>query len=122
ICLGFQGIYNCFGGKLKVSNLPMHGKVSSLKIDSSGLILHDVPDGIHVMRYHSIMADLEQPVPECLRLTAYTHPCLSQEVNGTELMALEHQEYPIYGLQFHPESFATEYGDRIMSNFIGKCS
>ncbi|MDM8566050.1 aminodeoxychorismate/anthranilate synthase component II [Candidatus Halobeggiatoa sp. HSG11] len=121
ICLGFQGIYNCFGGKLKVSNLPMHGKVSSLKIDSNGLILNSIPDGIHVMRYHSIMADLKQAVPECLRLTAYTHPCKSQTANGTELMALEHKEHPIYGLQFHPESFATEYGDRIMENFIGKC-
>lgn len=121
ICLGFQGIYNCFGGKLKISNLPMHGKVSKLKIDNSGLILNDIPDGAYVMRYHSIMADLEQAIPECLELTAYTHAGKSQELNGSELMALEHKEHPIYGLQFHPESFATEYGDRIMQNFINKC-
>ncbi|MCK5876131.1 MAG: aminodeoxychorismate/anthranilate synthase component II [Candidatus Marithrix sp.] len=122
ICLGLQGIYNCFGGKLKISCLPMHGKVSSLKIDNNGLILHDIPDKIQVMRYHSIMADLKQPIPECLQLTAYTYPCKSQQLNGTELMALEHKEHPIYGLQFHPESFATEYGEQIMENFINKCN
>ncbi|MDM8568456.1 aminodeoxychorismate/anthranilate synthase component II [Thiotrichales bacterium HSG1] len=122
ICLGLQGIYHCFGGKLKVSNLPMHGKVSSLKIDDNRLILNDIPDGIQVMRYHSIMADLEQAVPECLCLTAYTYPCKSQQLNGTELMALEHKEHPIYGVQFHPESFATEYGVKIMENFVDSLS
>ncbi len=121
ICLGFQGIYHCFGGSLKVANLPMHGKVSELKIIDHGLILDKVTDSAKVMRYHSIIADLDKEIPECLNLIAYTHPSESQTINGIELMAIEHREHPIYGLQFHPESFATEYGDSIICNFINQC-
>jgi len=121
ICLGFQGIYNCFGGSLKVAELPMHGKVSELEIIDNGLILEHIPNGIKIMRYHSILADLGKAIPESLNLTAYTAPNMSQKMNGQELMAVEHREHPIYGLQFHPESFATEYGDQVILNFIKKC-
>ncbi|OQW90847.1 MAG: hypothetical protein BWK79_18585 [Beggiatoa sp. IS2] len=121
VCLGFQGIYHCFGGQLKVARLPMHGKISELQIENNGLILQDVPNGIRVMRYHSIIADLEQAIPDCLERLAYTSASLSQTLNGQELMALEHKEYPIYGVQFHPESFATEYGERIVVNFVKRC-
>ena len=121
VCLGFQGIYHCFGGQLKVANLPMHGKVSELQIENNGLILQGIPNGARVMRYHSIMVDLEQTIPECLECLAYTGMGLSQEWNGRELMALEHKEHPIYGVQFHPESFATEYGKRVIENFVNLC-
>lgn len=121
VCLGFQGIYHCFGGQLKVARLPMHGKISELQIENHGLILQGIPNGIRVMRYHSIMADLTQAVPDCLELLAYTCASVSQELNGQELMALEHKEYPIYGVQFHPESFATEYGEHIVGNFVKCC-
>lgn len=121
ICLGFQGIYNCFGGSLKVAKLPMHGKVSNLQIASDGLILKNIPNGTKIMRYHSILADLDKEIPESLNLIAYTSPNESQKLNGNELMAIEHREHPIYGLQFHPESFATEYGDQVIVNFINKC-
>jgi anthranilate synthase component 2 len=121
ICLGFQGIYNCFGGSLKIAKLPMHGKISELNISNNGLILKGVPNRAKIMRYHSILADLDQRIPEELNLTAYTHASMSQEINGTELMAIEHREHPIYGLQFHPESFATEYSKQIIINFLNKC-
>lgn len=118
ICLGFQGIYSCFGGTLKISKLPVHGKVSTLQIVNKGKILDGVPNHVQVMRYHSIMADMEKEKPSCLLLNAYTHQSPSQKFNGYELMAIEHKEYPIYGLQFHPESFATEYGKMMTDNFI----
>ncbi|MCI5149829.1 MAG: aminodeoxychorismate/anthranilate synthase component II, partial [Candidatus Electrothrix sp. MAN1_4] len=117
ICLGFQGIYSCFGGTLKVSKLPIHGKVSTLQIVHNGTILNNIPNHIQVMRYHSIMADLDKEKPDCLKLNAYTFNSPSQVINGRELMAIEHREYPIYGLQFHPESFATEFGKLMTDNF-----
>ena len=121
ICLGFQGIYRCFGGALRVADLPMHGKVSQLKIIEPGCLLQDVPLQAKVMRYHSIIADLTAPIPRCFRLTAFTEPSHAQTLNGPELMAIEHRDFPIFGLQFHPESFATEYGDRMIKHFIDRC-
>ncbi len=100
----------------------MHGKTSLLNIINPGQILKNVPSDIQVMRYHSIIANLDQKIPECFRLTAYTQsPPESIQANGRELMAIEHKEYPIYGVQFHPESFATEFGSRIIQNFLEVC-
>ena len=121
VCLGFQGIYHCFGGKLKIASLPMHGKLSELNIKKHGIILKGVPNKVTVMRYHSIMADIEQKVPDSLDLMAYSGSGKSQEMNGPELMALEHKEHSIYGVQFHPESFATECGSLMVRNFLTKC-
>lgn len=121
ICLGFQGIYQCFGGALRVAELPMHGKVSRLKVIDPGCLLQDVPPQAKVMRYHSILADMSVPSPDCFRLTAFTEPDDAQSLNGPELMAIEHRDFPIYGLQFHPESFATEYGDLMIKRFIERC-
>jgi anthranilate synthase component 2 len=121
ICLGFQGIYQCFGGTLKVADLPMHGKVSRLQIIDPGCLLQGVSPQAKVMRYHSIIADLTASIPDCFRLTAFTELSQSQSLNGSELMAIEHRDYPIYGLQYHPESFATEHGDLMIKNFIDEC-
>ena len=121
VCLGLQGIYHCFGGTLKVAALPMHGKISALRIDRAGVLLAGVPQGAPVMRYHSILADLDKPVPEGLELTAFTSESPSEDENGPELMALEHRDYPVYGIQFHPESFATVHGRTIARNFIRRC-
>lgn len=137
VCLGFQGIYHAFGGKLKVSVCPMHGKTSYLQItDTHSKLLQNIRHAPVVMRYHSIVADLSSAIPDCLRLTAYatalpynrdvdvqlvdTPPVnlQQQEEQGKELMALEHKHYPIYGVQFHPESFATECGQMIVGNFL----
>ncbi len=119
VCLGFQGIYHAFGGTLKKASLPMHGKISQLDIiDDTGKILHNLPQHLSVMRYHSLMADFDQPVPDCLNITAFTHKAESALRNGREAMVLEHKEHPIYGVQYHPESFATEYGRAMIQNFL----
>ncbi|HEX5797248.1 MAG TPA: aminodeoxychorismate/anthranilate synthase component II [Candidatus Saccharimonadales bacterium] len=119
ICLGFQGVAAGFGATLKEASLPHHGKTSVLKLLGKSPILKNVPDHIKVMRYHSLMIDTDKPLPDELLILAETDPdSLSVQKNGREIMALEHKRYPIYGLQFHPESYATELGDIIAGNFI----
>lgn len=117
VCLGFQGIFSQFGGKLKQAALPVHGKVSQIDIRVADPILDGVPDRSNVMRYHSIIADTEAGIPDCLEATAWTIPQQEFSANGPELMALRHRDLPIYGVQFHPESFATTFGKRMIRNF-----
>ena len=119
ICLGFQGIYSIFGGKLKISSVPVHGKVNKLSIVEKNFILKGIPNHIKIMRYHSIIADMDKHKPDCFKYIAFAHKSETQ-INGKELMAIEHKDYPIYGIQFHPESFATEYGEKIIKNFLEK--
>jgi anthranilate synthase component 2 len=119
ICLGFQGIAAAFGASLKEAPLPQHGKTSRLRIIQENPILAGVPDGVDVMRYHSLMVDMDKPFSDELEILAETDPAsASVRENGREIMGLSHKEYPIYGLQFHPESYATEQGSRIAGNFI----
>ena len=117
ICLGFQGIYHCFGGRLKIATPPMHGKTSAVEITSpDSPLFANIPPVLEVMRYHSIVADVND-APACLTLSARV--CDGVDSNGGgELMAIEHKEHPIYGVQFHPESFATEWGQTLIGNFI----
>jgi anthranilate synthase component 2 len=119
VCLGFQGIAYAFGCSLKRAVLPMHGKVSSLKIIEPGVTLRGVHSGSKVMRYHSLMIDMEQAFSSELKITAEVHPSeMSTQKNGREVMAVEHRTLPIYGVQYHPESFATELGRDMMENFV----
>jgi len=119
ICLGFQGIAAFFGAKLKEAKIPMHGKTSGLKITETAPILNNIPDGINVMRYHSLMIDMDEPFPDELVIFAETDPdSLTVQNNGREIMGIQHVQYPIFGLQFHPESYATELGNIIAENFI----
>ncbi len=120
VCLGFQGIYYYLGGKLKLGKEPVHGKVSELCITQQGALFQGVPQRAAAMRYHSIIADTCQ-IPDDIELTSY--PYLDDKIN-VDLktpMSLEHKKYPIYGVQFHPESFATIVGGTIMQNFINVC-
>jgi anthranilate synthase component 2 len=120
VCLGFQGIAQAFGCTLRRAPLPMHGKVSALKIIEPGLILRGVNNGSRVMRYHSLMIDMEKPFSDDLRITAEVDPTEKSIVkNGREVMAIEHVSLPIYGVQYHPESFATEFGREMIENFVG---
>ncbi|MEJ2755103.1 MAG: aminodeoxychorismate/anthranilate synthase component II [Gammaproteobacteria bacterium] len=121
ICLGFQGIYNCFGGALQVAKIPMHGTTSALHIQHNGTILKSIKTGVNVMRYHSLIADVHLGIPDCLLPLAYADDARSNHINGAELMAIEHVEHPIYGLQFHPESFATEQRTHYITNFLSCC-
>ena len=113
VCLGMQGIVHCFGGKVVKAYVPMHGKVSPISHDGMG-IFKDIPDQLEVMRYHSLMAAAES-MPDCLALTAAVGDLGS---DSYEIMAVKHKQFPIQGIQFHPESFATEGGKELMKNFL----
>ena len=89
----------------------MHGKQSVVKADTESLLFHGLAEHFPVARYHSLAAD-ETTLPKELRITAVTE--------DGEVMAVEHTEYPIYGVQFHPESIMTPDGRKMLANFLGK--
>lgn len=109
VCLGMQGIAHYFGGKVVRANVPMHGKTSEIMHDEKG-VFTGLPQGLEVMRYHSLIAD-KKSLPKELVITA------TAGENG-EIMGIRHRHFPIEGIQFHPESFATEAGKRMLENFI----
>ena len=125
VCLGMQGIVHVYGGKVVKAPLPMHGKISPITHREEG-IFKGVPDQLEVMRYHSLMAEAES-FPECLRLLASVGDLPAEDFSNLnrvhqggqfEVMAIQHKSYPIYGIQFHPESFATEGGKELIKNFL----
>ena len=87
----------------------MHGKQSDVSFDTESLLFKGCPKKAKVARYHSLAADVDT-MPDCLKITATT--------DDGEIMAVEHKEYPIYGVQFHPESIMTPDGKQMLSNFI----
>ncbi len=108
ICLGHQAITVAFDGEVDRANEIVHGKTS--KITHSGsAIFREIPETFEATRYHSLVA-LKDSFPAELKVTAETD-------NGL-IMALEHREYPIYGVQFHPESIVTENGMKMVENFL----
>lgn len=109
VCLGMQGIAHYFGGKIKRAHKPMHGKTSLLEHDGMGLFA-SLPQNVEVMRYHSLVAE-EQSLPDVLQVTA-------RSADDGEIMGLRHRQYPVEGIQFHPESFATEGGRIMLKNFL----
>jgi len=111
VCLGMQGVAHYFGGTVVRAKLPMHGKTSVIEHDGKG-VFHGLPQGIEVMRYHSLVADTAS-LPKTLTITATAK-------DTGEIMGLRHTKYPIEGIQFHPESFATEGGKQIIKNFLRK--
>jgi anthranilate synthase component II len=106
VCLGHQGIIAHFGGRV-VKNKPMHGKTSEITHDGKG-IFEGVPNPLRVMRYHSLVG---VDVPACLCVTATS-------TDDKQVMAVQHETLPIYGVQFHPESIMTENGKKIIENFM----
>ena len=123
VCLGMQGIAHCFGGDVISAPIPVHGKTSSLYHDGKG-VFKNIPQKIDIMRYHSLMVDVNN-IPECMEISAVVHPESSPKGNfleiakeGYEIMGIRHKEYQIEGVQFHPESFATEGSQKMLENFI----
>ncbi|TGL76476.1 anthranilate synthase component II [Leptospira yasudae] len=110
VCLGMQGIVTSFGGRLRRSKIPFHGKTSEITHDRLG-IFKGIPDAIRVMRYHSLEG-IPESLPDCLEITA------SVETESSSLMGIRHKTLPIEGVQFHPESFATEGGRTMIENFL----
>ncbi len=109
VCLGMQGMAHYFGGRVKRALKPMHGKTSVIAHDGKG-VFKNIPQNIEVMRYHSLIAD-KTTLPKSLMITA-------KSLDGDEIMGLRHAKYPIEGVQFHPESFATEAGKQMLINFL----
>lgn len=123
VCLGMQGIAHVFGGDVIRASVPMHGKVSAIRHDSAG-IYNDLPQELEIMRYHSLMVQADT-LPDCLTVTAVVandeHNDLElteSALAGDEIMGVQHKDYPIQGVQFHPESFATEGAKRLLTNFL----
>lgn len=107
VCLGHQAIAAAFGGEISRAPRPVHGKASAIHHDGSALFA-GMPSPFMAGRYHSLIAGLPEGGP--LRLTAQTE-------DGVP-MALAHETLPIFGVQFHPESILTDYGHRLLGNFL----
>ncbi|MBP3945406.1 anthranilate synthase component II [Psychrobacter sp. K31L] len=123
VCLGMQGIAHVFGGDVVRASVPMHGKVSSIRHNGLG-IYQGLPQELEIMRYHSLIVKADT-IPSCLTITSVvandSRADLSFDesaLTGDEIMGLAHKDYPIQGVQFHPESFATEGAKRLLSNFL----
>ena len=108
VCLGHQGIGQAFGGRIERAPLPMHGKISAINHDGSG-VFDGLPTPFDATRYHSLMV-ARPSLPDCLAVTAETEDGL--------IMGLAHKEFPIFGIQFHPESIASQHGHALLKNFI----
>lgn len=109
VCLGHQAICAAFGGEVTYAKRLMHGKQSVIRFSEDSLLFKDCPQNMLVARYHSLAA-AEDTLPECLQVTART--------DDGEVMAVEHRAYPIYGVQFHPESIMTPAGRKLLMNFL----
>ena len=110
VCLGHQAICMAYGGTISYAKELMHGKQSETKLNNDCKLFNNLPGTIPVARYHSL-ALIEETLPECLTITART--------TDGEVMAVMHKEYPVYGVQFHPESILTPDGGVILKNFLG---
>lgn len=109
VCLGHQGICEAYGAEIGHARQLMHGKKSTLSIDTESPIFKGLPYRIEAARYHSLIAKAST-IPNCLKVIANDHSC--------EVLAVQHTAYPTYGLQFHPESILTPQGRVIMENFL----
>ncbi len=112
VCLGQQAIGTYFGATLQKSHRPMHGKVSTIRVDTTDPLFRHVPDRIRVTRYHSLTLSKLPPILTNLATTE------SVADGATEIMAIRHRSLPIWGVQFHPEAVLTQSGLTILRNFV----
>lgn len=108
VCLGHQAIVEAYGGKIIHAKKPMHGMSSLITHNETGLFA-GCQNPLRVARYHSLVADLAC-LPDCLQVTATS--------DDGEIMAVSHKAYPVYGVQFHPESVLTQGGHDLLRNFL----
>lgn len=109
ICLGHQAICEAYGGNVSYAKELMHGKQSVVALDTESSVFKGISKNIKVARYHSLAA-MRENFPEQLKVIA-------RSFDG-EIMALQHKQYNVYGLQFHPESILTAEGEKIIENFL----
>lgn len=108
VCLGHQAVGHAFGGRVIRAPRLMHGKTSLIYHDGK-TIFKDIPSPFTAIRYHSLIVERET-LPECLEISAWTEE--------GEIMGVRHREYPVEGVQFHPESILTEHGYKLLDNFL----
>jgi anthranilate synthase/aminodeoxychorismate synthase-like glutamine amidotransferase len=108
VCLGHQAIGQAFGGKVVRAKRVMHGKTSQIEHSGQG-VFRDLPPGFAATRYHSLVIE-RASIPDCLEITA-------QSEDG-EIMGVRHRQYPVEGVQFHPEAILTEHGHQLLKNFL----
>ena len=113
VCLGYQALGQVYGGQVIRAGRIMHGKTSPILHHGKG-VFAGLPSPFEATRYHSLVVD-KTSVPECLEVTAWT-----QNDDGTveELMGLRHREFPVEGVQFHPESILTQHGHAMLKTFL----
>lgn len=111
VCLGHQSIGQAFGGRVIRAPQVMHGKRSAVRHTNAG-VFRGLPNPFQATRYHSLVVERES-LPDCLEVTAETEDGL--------IMGLQHRELPVHGVQFHPESIATEAGHDLLANFLQIC-
>lgn len=108
VCLGHQSIGQAYGGKVIRAPAPMHGKLSTITHADKG-VFKGLPPKIEVTRYHSLIVE-RKSLPDCLEVTA--------ETDDGIIMGLQHKTHPVHGVQFHPESIASEQGHALLANFL----
>ena len=108
VCLGHQAIGQAFGGRIVRAPKLMHGKLSAIRHDGDGLF-QGLPQGFEATRYHSLVVERES-LPEALEVHA--------ETDHGVIMGLKHREWPVFGVQFHPESIASDQGHALLTNFL----
>jgi anthranilate synthase component 2 len=108
VCLGHQAIGQAYGGKVVRAPVPMHGKLSRIH-HTGDSVFKGLEDGFLATRYHSLVVD-RASLPPALKITAETEDGL--------IMGLRHASYPVHGVQFHPESIASQHGHALLKNFL----
>ena len=109
ICLGHQAIGEAFGATISKHDLVVHGKVSQIFNDNKSILYKNIPDVFKGTRYHSLIIN-KNTIPSDLIINAW--------LSDRAVMGIEHKNYPLFGVQFHPESIKTKYGERIIKNFL----
>jgi len=112
VCLGHQCLADVYGARVERAGRLMHGKTSMIHHAGAG-IFAGLPQPFEATRYHSLIVPRDS-IPDCLEVTAW----VDEEGHGYEVMGLQHREHPVYGVQFHPESFLTELGHDLLKNFL----
>ena len=117
VCLGHQSIGQAYGGDVIRAGRIMHGKTSRIRHTGRG-VFAGLPDGYEATRYHSLVVD-RNTLPETLEVTAWTE---NEDGSIEEIMGLRHRDFPVEGVQFHPESILTEHGHALLKNFLARAA
>ena len=115
VCLGHQAIGQVFGGQVIHAKQVMHGKASQVYHRGEG-VFQGLPNPFSAIRYHSLVIN-RPSLPSCLKITAWTQ---NAEGLQDEIMGIEHRDYPVYGVQFHPESILTQQGKALLNRFLAR--